>query len=30
MSRIVENSLIIKKQSKFDKIRTNLLMLFFR
>ena len=30
MAKIVENSLIIRKESKFDKIRKNLFMIFFK
>ena len=30
MSKVLETGLIIRKESKFDKIRKKLLMLFFK
>lgn len=30
MSKVTETSLIIKKETKFDKIRKTLFMMFFR
>ena len=30
MSKIVETSLILRKETKFDKIRKNLFMIFFK
>lgn len=30
MSKVVETSLILRKETKFDKLRKNLFMIFFR
>lgn len=30
MSKVVETSLVLRKETKFDKLRKNLFMMFFR
>ncbi|MCI8411298.1 MAG: hypothetical protein HFJ40_02405 [Clostridia bacterium] len=30
MSKVVETSLVLKKETKFDKMRKNLFMIFFK
>lgn len=30
MSKVVETSLVLRKETKFDKLRKNLFMIFFR